>query len=503
MSVVLASVVELFFLLRNSSVNFLLDLSKFKLCSKDLVLLSLKSTLSLFKSSLELLLLSLKSTALFVKFMDGASTITKLIKKILDLISRVLVLTTNNIELLSGFIKGSLKAESLGIKVAALRVASIQLSHQVISLGLPFSNNLVKVATTLLSDHGCSMGSLILHGELLKLIVHSGLGLLSGGDLGVEVLNVLLGLLDTGSKLGLATLKLINAAKSLNLILGLPELDFSLSLRESLEGIILLLILFINSHAKILSLGHQVLVLGEQEGSVSGLSISKSLGVLKLSGQRDLVLLQSGDGILTLLDLAGQVLGLNLELLLCGVSLIESPGELIKLLVGLNNHALAHLDVLLHVGSIPHGLLKTSSGLSKVSLHTSLVLLRFGLVLVDGVNLFSKLRHAVVVLLSKSSKASLMTNVGFFKIRLELGQLGLTLLVQLNLEGGVGSSLFKTGSNVLQVAGQESSVLLSLGSVAALNIDLFIKLINTDLEFLDLLGVLGSKGLFILNLGSN
>merc|ERR1719208_11014 len=91
-SVVLACVVELFFLLRNSSVNFLLDLSKFKLSSKDLVLFSLKSTLSLFKSSLELLLLSLKSTALFVKFMDGASTITKLIKKILDLISKVLVL---------------------------------------------------------------------------------------------------------------------------------------------------------------------------------------------------------------------------------------------------------------------------------------------------------------------------------------------------------------------------------------------------------------------------
>merc|ERR1719461_1938036 len=45
-SVVLASVVELFFLLRNSSVNFLLDLSKFKLSSKDLVLLSLKSALS-------------------------------------------------------------------------------------------------------------------------------------------------------------------------------------------------------------------------------------------------------------------------------------------------------------------------------------------------------------------------------------------------------------------------------------------------------------------------
>merc|ERR1719328_980317 len=149
-SVVLAGVVEFLFLLSNSSVNLLLDLSKFKLSSENLVLLSLKSTFSFLKSGLELLLLSLKSTALFVKFMDGASTITKLVKKILDFISQVLVLTTDNVKLLIGFIKGSLETESLSIEVAALGVAGIQLSHEVISLGLPLANNLVKVAATLL-----------------------------------------------------------------------------------------------------------------------------------------------------------------------------------------------------------------------------------------------------------------------------------------------------------------------------------------------------------------
>ena len=55
----LPSVVELLFLLSNSSVNLLLDLSKLKLSSEDLVLLSLKSSLSLLESSLQLLLLSL------------------------------------------------------------------------------------------------------------------------------------------------------------------------------------------------------------------------------------------------------------------------------------------------------------------------------------------------------------------------------------------------------------------------------------------------------------
>ena len=56
---ILPGVVELFLLLGNSSVNLLLDLSKLKLGPQDLVLLSLKSTLGLLKSSLELLLLTL------------------------------------------------------------------------------------------------------------------------------------------------------------------------------------------------------------------------------------------------------------------------------------------------------------------------------------------------------------------------------------------------------------------------------------------------------------
>ena len=77
-----------------------------------------------------------------------------------------------------------------------------------------------------------------------------------------------------------------------------------------------------------LGLGH-LLVLGEEGGAVPGLAISELLG---------------------------------------GVSIIESEGELIHLLVGLNNLALSHLDVILYVGSLRNGLLKTSSGLGRVSL---------------------------------------------------------------------------------------------------------------------------------------
>merc|ERR1719322_1070190 len=188
--------------------------------------------------------------------MDGATTIAKLIKKILDFISQVLVLTTDNVKLFIGFIKSSLQTESLSIEVSAFGVAGIKFSSKVVSLGLPFSNNLVKVAATLLSDHGGGVGALVLHAQLLKLGVHSGSGLLSGGNLGVEALNDLLSLGDTRGKLVSASLKLVNASKSFNFILGFPELNLSLGLGQTLESIILLLILLVNAHAQVLSLSH-------------------------------------------------------------------------------------------------------------------------------------------------------------------------------------------------------------------------------------------------------
>merc|ERR1719239_1043875 len=102
--VVLTSIVELLFLLSDTSVNLLADLAKFKLGPQDLVFFLLKGSLSLLKSGLELFLLLFQSPALFVQVMDGAATISKLIKKILDLISKVLVLTLDNVKLFKSLI---------------------------------------------------------------------------------------------------------------------------------------------------------------------------------------------------------------------------------------------------------------------------------------------------------------------------------------------------------------------------------------------------------------
>ena len=142
LSSVIPCVVELFFLLLNLAVNLLPDLAKLKLGSEDLVFFLLKGSLSLFQSSLELFLLNLQTTALLVKLMDGSSTITELVKEILDLISKVLVLPLDNIKLLNGLIPSSLEAEELAVVVTALLLAGLNLSSKIINLGLPFANDL-------------------------------------------------------------------------------------------------------------------------------------------------------------------------------------------------------------------------------------------------------------------------------------------------------------------------------------------------------------------------
>merc|ERR1719402_1998858 len=67
--VALASVLKLFLLLMDASVNLLPDLAEFKLHTEDLVLLLFEGGFSIFKGSLELFLLDFKSLVVLLSFM--------------------------------------------------------------------------------------------------------------------------------------------------------------------------------------------------------------------------------------------------------------------------------------------------------------------------------------------------------------------------------------------------------------------------------------------------
>merc|ERR1712226_180611 len=172
----------------------------------------------------------LQTAPLLVQIMNGAPTLTKLIKQILDLISEVLVLALDNIQLLNSLILGSLQPEQLRRVVSALVLGGGHLGRDIGGLGLPLAQNLVKVLAPLLSDESSGMHPLVLHGEVIKLRVHPALGLLGISHLGGQAVNKLLALNNLGLQLVASSLKLLNAAHSLGLIAGLPQLDLSLGL---------------------------------------------------------------------------------------------------------------------------------------------------------------------------------------------------------------------------------------------------------------------------------
>merc|ERR1711878_17389 len=444
---VLPGVVELLLLLSHTSVNLLSDIGKLQLGAEDSVLLHLKSGLGLLQSTLELLLLLLQHAALFVQSVDGAAALTKLVEQILDLISQVLVLTLDNIQLLHRLLLGGLQAEQLRGVVASLILGGSNLSSKVSGLGLPLTQNLVKVLGALLSDQSSSMHSLVLHGDVIQVSSKSALGLLGIGNLGAEDINKLLILDNLGLQLVASSLKLLNAAHALSLQARLPQLDLSLGLGQSLERIRLAHGLILQLLPHVLKIGGHHLVLGEQRGSVLGLGIRQSLSVLQLGGDRDLGLVHVGNGILKLLNLPVKVLVLNLETLLGGLSLIESSGHLVKPSVGVHNGGLEQLALLVKLSLALDSILQIQTSITQVKLKTSLVLLRLDLAAIEAVNLLTKISHGVVVLHAESGQGSLLSNVELLKLSLQSSKLSLTLLVKLNLGGSVGTSLLQAGGD--------------------------------------------------------
>ena len=80
---------------------------------------------------------------------------------------------------------------------------------------------------------------------------------------------------------------------------------------------------------------------------------------------------------------------------------------------------------------------------------------------------------------------------------------GLTFLVQLDLGAGVGASFLQSGAQVLEIPRQKRPVLLGLCSAGSLDGQLFIELVHTGLQLLNLLAVFRSKGMFVFNLGED
>merc|ERR1719412_2169247 len=201
-------------------------------------------------------------------------------------------------------------------------------------------------------------------------------------------------------------------------------------------------------------------------------SLQLSQQVTVLSGQLPLVVLNVSQGQVGLLDLLAQVIESSLQV----------------------------LQVLLSGGLAAVDLISGSAGISDLVHDLSLVLLNLRLDLVELFNLLLHFSIGILVLLLQTDNSSLLLDLGLLQVPPQLGHLGLSLLVKLNLCTGSTASLVQPLAQVLQLSGQVGPLSLGLGSALSLSLQLLLHLLDPGLDLLDGLLDLGHQGLLVLQL---
>merc|ERR1719245_1857137 len=349
--------------------------------------------------------------ALFVELVNGASSVSQLVKKVLDFISKILVFSLYNIKLFHGFIPGCLKTEELAVVVSAFLLAGINFCSNIIGLCLPFTDNLVKVLATSFSDDCSSVDTLVFKLEVFEFSLKTVFSLFGAGNLLVEGVDGFFSLIQTSAKFLSSSFQFFDMSQSFGFVLGSPQLHFSGGLGQSFKGIRFLLVLFINLLLQVFKLSSHVLEFAEKGCTISSFAISKSLGIFQLGGKRNFGFSKRCNSIFSFFDLAAKVLVLYLKFLLGGIGFIQGTCHFIQLLVSFNDKTLGKFSISFVVSSFSHDLIKTSTGFLQVTFHSSFVFFSLGFHLIQAIDLLSQFRHVVVVLLSKSSKGTFMGNV--------------------------------------------------------------------------------------------
>merc|ERR1719249_173137 len=499
--VVLARVLEFFFLLGEAAVDLLADLGKLELSADDLSLLLLEGGFGLLEGGLKLLLLHLETAAGLVELVDGLATLAELVGEVVDLVGEQLVIALEGLDVLLRLLVLGLELEKLGGVGLGLGLAGDELGGEVLAFGLPLGDELVELTLLLLHGGGVGVGALNVNHEILDLASETVLGLLEGSALAERLLDLLLGLGELGGQLALGLLELLGASDTFLLVLGAPHLGLGGGLGERAVKLALgfdLLLELLHDRVEI-SLG--VLEGGSQGGLGAGLLLEGALGVLELVAQLLLQLGESADLVLRILQLAQQIAILSLEALLGGGQLGNEASVLLDLAVAVGQLELELLGKLLGGGLALDDAIVLLGEVQQLARQRLLLLLQVVLQLLELVDLVSHLGDGVGVLLAESARNTLMANVGFFEVAAEFEQLALAGLVESGLSGGGATGILETLGELIQLLGQVGSLLLDLGAGLTLGFELFFDLLDAGGGVLDLLLGAGDGGVLVFVFG--
>merc|ERR1719225_2283820 len=143
----------------------------------------------------------------------------------------------------------------------------------------------------------------------------------------------------------------------------------------------------------------------------------------------------------------------------------------------------------------------TGAGISNLSHDGLLVLLDLGLHLAQSIDLLLHLQHRVALLPLQVAKDGGVGNVGLLNILTELHNLGLALLVQLNLGHSGSAGLIVSLTELFNLSSEVRPLSLSLGASLTLSLKLLLSRLNASLQLLDVLLGLGHEGLLVIKLG--
>lgn len=141
--VVASGVVEFLLFLLETSVNLGSDSGDLKLSTHDFSFLLLKRAFSLFQSSLELLFFHLKTALGLLDLVHTSSALTELVGEFVDLVGEILVLASEGLNGVDGFLELSLQSEGFSREAAGFFVGVVNLNFQTLHPALPFLDGLV------------------------------------------------------------------------------------------------------------------------------------------------------------------------------------------------------------------------------------------------------------------------------------------------------------------------------------------------------------------------
>merc|ERR550532_3595765 len=356
-------------------------------------------------------------------------------------------------------------------------------------LGLPLHGSV---------DH---LGLVEVGGHLVDLDLDLALSLLDLGQLGLQVVNGGLGLGVPGGQLHLGHLQLLSLGDGLLLVLLSHGGGVSLSLGVQSQDVLTSSDLLIKSLLGSIQLVLEVPVFAQEKLSLSGLVVAQSLHVIQLSGQGGLGLGQHVQVVLQVSNNSQQFSILVGNLVLGHSEVPEGEVGGVNLLVGSIEGIQQRLVRLVSRGLAPHHLVSGGTGVTDLSHDGLFVLLDPCLHLAESIDLLLHLQHRVALLSLQVAEDGGVGNVGLLHVLPQLHNLGLALLVELDLGHGGSAGLVVPLTELLDLPGQVRPLSLSLGASLALSLKLLLSGLNASLQLLDVLLSLGHQRLLVVKLG--